>query len=364
MTINFKGFENWVEIFRGGAQIDSKGKQHDGDAIIDKAVSSFDPTFHEPPAVIGHPKDNAPGYAWVKEIKAVPDVKGTKTLFAKFDQVVPEFADAVSQGMYKKRSASFYDDGRLRHVGFLGAQPPAVKGLKNIAFADDGDGVTFEFSDPSPWTWGAIGGMFRAIREWIIEKDGKEKADSVIPEWNLDDIADEKSRAEQSTSKGEDDMEFSEFLEAFKFWKKAQGKDVDLGQPAVPAVKPVDDGKSFSEADIEAAKKQGAADAKKALAGEARQKEIRDFCEGLAKDGKIPPSWIKGGMVEFMQQLDAETDLDFAEGEKKNSLAYFKEFLEGLGKFEIFQELVTKEKAAGADDGADFAETADLTKYV
>ncbi|MCK4529320.1 hypothetical protein KAW18_18305, partial [candidate division WOR-3 bacterium] len=57
---NFKGFDDWIEIFKGGKQIDSNGVEHDGDALIDKAIAVFNPGIHEPPAVAGHPKDNAP----------------------------------------------------------------------------------------------------------------------------------------------------------------------------------------------------------------------------------------------------------------------------------------------------------------
>ena len=67
----------------------------------------------------------------------------------------------VAAGAFKKISASFYSPSSpqnpvpgvyyLRHVGFLGAQPPAVKGLRNPAFADGEDGViSFEEFTPNP----------------------------------------------------------------------------------------------------------------------------------------------------------------------------------------------------------------------
>ena len=139
--MKFKGFDDWIEIFRGGEQVDSTGKKHDGDKIIDNAIVTFDPEVHEPPLVVGHPKDNAPAFAWVEGLKeAVKD--GTKVLFAKFKQVVPEFEDLAMKGLFKKRSASFYPDGRLRHVGFLGAAPPAVKGLAELKFEDQEKDIT------------------------------------------------------------------------------------------------------------------------------------------------------------------------------------------------------------------------------
>jgi hypothetical protein len=195
------------------------------------------------------------------------------------------------------------------------------------------------------------------LREYIIEKDSKEAADTIIPDWDVDSIRDEATNTEEKES---DVMKFSEFLEAFKFWKKLEtdpGGDIPI--PAAGK-----DQKTFTEADIEAAKTSGAeaertkaetefAEKDRTAKREARTKEISDFCGTLVKDGKIPPSWIDSGLVSFMQGLDAEAEIEFSEGAKKSPLKYFQEFLEGFGKSSIFQELATKEKAG---EGSDFAE--------
>lgn len=77
-------------------------------------------------------------------------------LKAELHQVDPAFSEMVEKGRYKKISASFYLPNSesnpkkgflyLRHVGFLGAAPPAVKGLKNPIFAENEVGVV-DFSD-------------------------------------------------------------------------------------------------------------------------------------------------------------------------------------------------------------------------
>lgn len=68
-------------------------------------------------------------------------------LYAVPKQVNGEFADMVAQGAYKKVSAAFFMPTTpnnptpgvlyLRHIGFLGAVPPAIKGLKPIEFSGD-----------------------------------------------------------------------------------------------------------------------------------------------------------------------------------------------------------------------------------
>jgi hypothetical protein len=125
----------WVEIFRAGNYGD-KGKFDESD--LDNVIQNYDPSFHEAPACVGHPRDDSPAYGWVSRLMR----KGA-TLLAKFKDVDPAFEEAVKARRFPKRSAAFYvgSDGRisgLRHVGFLGGQPPEVKGLKNLSFDDAG----------------------------------------------------------------------------------------------------------------------------------------------------------------------------------------------------------------------------------
>lgn len=129
-----------IEIFKAGKRTDAHGVTFDITVSdLQQVVSGYDPAFHEAPAVIGHPVMNAPAYAWVKSLRMDGNV-----LKATLTQVDPEFGELIKQGRYKKVSASFYTPDSpsnpkkgswsLRHVGFLGAVPPAVKGLKEPVF--------------------------------------------------------------------------------------------------------------------------------------------------------------------------------------------------------------------------------------
>jgi len=400
---NFKGFDNWIEIFRGGKQIDSDGKEHDGNALIDRAIETFNPSYHEPPIVVGHPKDNAPAFGWVQGLK-----RSGNRLVAKVRDVVPEFEAIAKQGLYKKRSASFYSDGRLRHVGFLGAAPPAVKGLADLKF-DSGEAMaTFEFSASkedkaeqqarSEKYKIAIkdGGHVTKPGEWENVPDDQfldpvnyrypcpdaDQTRTAASYWGQADnraqyTSQERSIINERLNKfrkkfktgeyrREGKMKFSEFLDVVRFWKKVE-EDPDIELPALSAKqKPGDGGeKTFTEADIEAARKQAAdAEREKVTAEyaekttqaqrEAQHKEISDFCDDLILKEKIPPSLKDSGLVAFMQRLDGNSEINFAEGsDKKTPLKWFKEFLERMGKSPIFREMATKEKAGQA---AEFAE--------
>lgn len=120
------------EIFKAGKHTSDKGitKEYSIDDL-NFIASSYDPKVHEAPIVIGHPKDNSPAYGWVESLW----VQGEK-LFAKAKDIVPEFLDALKSKLYKKRSISLDNNGKLRHVGFLGGAVPAVKGLTDLQFSD------------------------------------------------------------------------------------------------------------------------------------------------------------------------------------------------------------------------------------
>lgn len=333
---DFKGFEDWVEIFRGGEQTDSMGRRHDGDELIDKAVASFDAARHEPPLVIGHPKENAPAWGWVAELKSGMK-NNVKSLLARFRQVQPEFEELVKAGRYKKRSASFYPDGSLRHVGFLGAAPPAVKGLADVGFAEAG--AVFEFGG-SEW---AVARIFRRLREWLIEKDGVETADRIVGDWEINDIqrdADQEMEAQAAP--------FNEKSGAAPLvGPTTEKKEADMPD------------KSFTEADMAAAVAKAKKDGKEEAAAEFAEKEkgrmaaerraqVDGLIQGGVKDGRILPAWVAMGLADFMAGLDAEEEISFSEdGGKKSHYAWFADFLAKLPKLVEFRELARKQDDHG-----------------
>lgn len=145
-----------IEIFRPGRHIDDAGGVHEfSDADVAGMVAAYDPAVREAPLTVGHPEHNRPAYGWVKRVAR----NEAGRLVVDTHQVEPQFAEMVAAGRFKKRSASFYPPQHpnnpkpgnwyLRHVAFLGAQPPAIAGLKD--FADDVAGtVSFSEGEPEP----------------------------------------------------------------------------------------------------------------------------------------------------------------------------------------------------------------------
>ena len=176
---------NWIPIFKTGEHTDSQGNTKTWtEAELDAIITKYRPGEHEAPAVIGHPKDNGPAWGWVEALK-----RDGHILYAKFKDLAPEFVDMVKKGLFKKRSISLYPDMTLRHVGFLGAMPPAVKGLPDVAFRDGG-GQIIEFNfdcnncrDARPCVCTNMNEIFRKEAKgmkWFDWLKGKAKAEGVV----------------------------------------------------------------------------------------------------------------------------------------------------------------------------------------
>lgn len=161
-------------------------------------ATAYNPAVHEAPLTIGHPAHDAPAYGWVKSLSFADGA-----LMADTEQSA-ELGELVSKGHYKKVSASFYTPAApgnptpgqwaLRHVGFLGAQPPGVKGLKAVSFAEREEGVV-TFGELPGYAGSYMASMLRKLREWFIDKEGLETADRILPDWEVESLREISQRA-------------------------------------------------------------------------------------------------------------------------------------------------------------------------
>jgi len=358
--MKFKGLTDWFEIFRTGTWTDAAGNTKTwSEQDLDTIAANYNPAEEEAPLVIGHPDTDSPAWGWVEGLKQAGGV-----LYAKGKQVVGEFEDMVKQGLFKRRSVRLTPDGtRLLHVGFLGAAAPAVKGLKNIAFDDRENGITIDYAIES-WTLETVARIFRSIRDWIIEKEGKEKADAIIPDWDVEYIKDEAREAESGFAQEQLKKEASIMNEVkTKIKNMLMSMGIDMSKVPDEAIPESGSAKLFTEAEVaaqvEAAKEQATTEAKQAkdsefakrektARAEARKAEIAAFCETLKKEGHMIPAWEKAGLQDFMQSLDGEEVIEFAAEAKASRLDWFKAFLGELPKVINFSEIATRDKDVSA----------------
>ena len=175
-----------IKIFKVGEHTDMNGvKRNYTREMLEKCVATYSPEIHEAPFVLGHPKHNDPAMGWADHLELDDD----GILWAYPKQLDADFAESVNAGKHNKVSASFYlpdspnnpTSGTLylRHVGFLGAQVPAIKGLGTVQFAEEETGIA-EFGD---WGHELAADLFRKWRDYLIDELGQEKADLIAPNW-------------------------------------------------------------------------------------------------------------------------------------------------------------------------------------
>ena len=345
--------KKFFEIFKSGTRTDNNGRTVTiTDADVAQAAAAYDPKLHEAPLVIGHPKTDAPAYGWVGGLHADGGV-----LSADFAQMDDDFVGLVQSGRYKKVSASFYPPDSpsnpkpgswyLRHVGFLGAQPPAVKGLSAINFAEDD--VYVEFSE---YAHRRAASIFRRLREWLIEQYDTATADKVVADWEIRDI-------EESAD-----------------WKPEPPTPA-FADPATPTDPETHENKETPmspEEQLTAEKAAREAAEKKAATAEAELKRLQDeqdrdlregkheqnaeFAEALVKEGRLKPA-DKALMVQVLDFADypEQTSVEFGEGSTIGEA--LRQFLRGLP--EVLPSGHHAKGAAPAATGglsADFAEAA------
>lgn len=308
------------QIFRAGSHTDANGiKRTITRTDLEATISAYDPKLHDAPAVIGHPDQTAPAYGWVRSMQLDGDI-----LIANFSDVDPAFKEMVNKRRFPKVSASFYPPNDpnnpkpgvwyLRHVGFLGAAAPAVKGLAPANFNEDDKAVTFtaDFSEDTA-----------ADVEPSEATDPEPNTPETNPETN--------PQPEQEAQVSKEEMD------AAKAVAEKEKARADAAEARI--------------AELEAAQKKAVVDAD--------HNAHADFAEQLAKDGKLPPAHkaLVTQVLDYIAHPESVT-ADFAEGDKSQPLTTaFKEMLSGLPAAN-FAEVATKEAAekATAPIPVEFAE--------
>jgi len=333
-----------IEIFRPGKHTATNGSRLEfTEDMLEASAAAYDPDVHEAPIVVGHPANDAPAYGW---ISGVSYAEGSLTAMPY--QVNASFAEQVKRGAYKKVSASFYapdSDANpvpgvyyLRHVGFLGAQPPALKGLRRVEFAGGDDGVvTVEFGE---YEDRVVARMFRRLREFILAKHGQEDADTILPGYEIDLLAEEAGRTDAPA--------YAERTPAPPTPAASKQEDDDMTNAAEAAAR-------AAELDErEAAIRQREAEFAERDAT-TRRTQIADFVSGLVEKGQVP-ALRKPAMVAFMETLrdGAEGAVEFAEAGddgkevpvKKSQLQLFKDMVAAMPALVSFGEVEGDEQPA------------------
>jgi len=317
--------KDWIAIFKTGTHTDSSGNTKTWTEQDLDRIAAYDSAKHEAPVVIGHPKDNAPAYGWAEALK-----RDGEFLYAKLKDLVPEFVDMVKKGMFKKRSISLYPDGTLRHIGFLGAMPPAIKGLPDVAFSDEGS-ITIDFS--------AAENRKEEHKMSFWERLKKKLADSGISFSDLFGSETPPVLYTEADIQGKVDAAVSTALKA---------KETEFSEK----VASLDEQRRKKDEDLKSRE-----EALKAKETEGKKAAIASFAEDLKKKGILTPAMEKLGMgvTAFMQTIaEVGTTVEFGEGDSKGSqspLEFMQAFLSALPPQITFREVAGRQTDAGGAGG-------------
>ena len=295
-----------IEIFRIGAHTPEIGAKE-----LSDIAAHYDKSKHEAPITKGHPKSNAPAYGWIEELFVRGD-----SLYALPAQVDKSFEDEVGKGAYKKISASFYLPGAsanpipgkysLRHVGFLGAQPPAVKGMKAAEFNDSPDDyATYDFNDSNQ-----------------SNNDG---------DINMNDS--------DTTSMGTFLGAFAKAL-GLSSAKETVSPSVDNADGVKPAAVSSQDTTDLDKREAQLKAREQAIAEREAKAARA---DSTEFVESLIKEGKLLPAH-KETVINLLESINAKDTVSFDEDGSiitKSKLDATKAFLKALSKQVNYDEVTS-----------------------
>lgn len=321
-----------IQIFKAGKHTAMSGVALSfSESDLQAMVNAYDPAVHEAPIVIGHPQTDDPAYGWAKSLSFADGV-----VAAEPQQLDPEFSEMVNAGRFKKVSASFYTPDSpnnpvpgvyyLRHIGFLGAQAPAVKGLKSASFAASEEGV-IEFSD---WDMLSTVSIFRRIREFIITKFGIEEADKTISIYELDNMQNSAAQEDQDPN----------YLPSYSEPKPKGDEMSDVDKKRLADLEAENTQLKTANAKFEAEKAQFAEMQAKQKVETAHAENV-SFAEALVKAGKLLPVNQALTVVLLDKFASDETKVEFGEGADKKTdtpLAFYKAQLEASPKLVNFSE--------------------------
>jgi hypothetical protein len=318
----------WMEIFRAGDYI-AAGKGVITAADLGRVVRNYDPTYHEAPETLGHRADDQPAYGWIDALT----LDGDK-LLARERQVDPKFEEARKAGKFKKRSAAFYQDAAgnitgLRHLAWLGAGIPEVKGLQDIAFDDHGQKfIEVDFGEENPVATATEKTMPEQVKESVKAFFAELFSGSAAPKTFSEDDA-KRIATEAATAA------------AAPLQAKVTALETDLKAQTA----------KFAERETAIA------------GGEVKQRAVAAMTK-LKTAGKWVPAFEKMGLGLVFEELAASTKtVEFGEGDKKRKITALEtlvEFMEGLPKIvpggpRLVEAGVGKGKAGTGDPLSDAA---------
>lgn len=341
------------------------------DNLLTQLVTTYDPNKnHEAPAILGHdadkslrPNDGAPAHGWLTKL-----YKDAKGLFGDFS-ITEQMAEWIQSKLYKKLSISFYPASSpmspvpgkayIRHVAFLGAEPPVVKGLEPYILSEQIELMTVDITE-SP-------------RDWLIAllADGDKGYKDEIVAFKPEPDEENNYLVEGDAIKGifvnEQGIEFDfiiekvgdEYIREFKpvdaaLADEIQNEEAGLNTEPSEMAEELIDNEPYDMNEAEAEDAAELAELRRELA-EMRNRlemaedmklmaELNNYTDDLYKEGRLMKGSVKPAeLSEFMFSLAKQDSLTvkLSETEQDTALNWFKKFVNNLPKPIEMSEIAT-----------------------
>ena len=302
----------WCEIFTSGRHKDSKGNIRDWTkSDLEEIKSNFYTKNPDAPICCGHPKSNSPAYGWVDDLKIEDDINKISHLYASYKDVQPEFKEAYNRGLFKTRSISLTPDLVLRHVAFLGAQTPAIKGLEQFCFADCTEEILIEFEESSK----------------SLSFDDKENAGTLTNTGTSNEANSKENNGQSSIEDGlgaaqpqpHQINEENTNMKGQEMSEEELRKEIAAKDDTIAALqKQIDDAKKLADT-----------------------KNFEDFCDKAIQDGNILPAQ-KNDVLNILFACN-DSSINFDDGSEKPATEVFQNFVKSLKQID-FEEIATPQK--------------------
>lgn len=344
------------------------------EADLDKVVENTD-LSKEPQFVIEHPVDDSVGFGTIEKL-----VRVGSYLFALPKTVDEKFKSAVNSGKFPGRSCALDEKSfGLKSIGFLPPQiAPAVSGLGDYSFSSaesanklnlflpgveshfaeiTNDKYEFAEYEVSSWPFRTIRVMFRNLKNKWIELYGKEEADKIFPEWDIEESGNapviwDSNDTEFSSNKNKDGEMINQKFDTSKI------ADPSV-RAAYEALQTLNEQQSIQ---LQAATKK-ISDAEAA----SNRSEVLAFCESEEMKTKVLPA-DKDKVVNLLLSVKEKGVIEFSAADNTkvqlNTYEFLKETLKKLPNVIEFGGEIAVDGAA-ADKVPEYMQTAqDMAKYV
>ena len=321
--------DKWIDVFKVGEHTDSAGDtqkwtQEDLNEIVDLYNNQPEEERHRAPATAGKHQDDTSlvAYGWVKALKTEDG-----HLYAQFEKIDTDFFNMVNEGKFNTVSIALYPNKLLQHVAFLGAIPPAVKGLVPPMFSERGNATNFSY--------------YRT-------KDFSENKGTNLMEEFIQAVVKE-LKLKYGTEVAADALAIMTRLQP----EILPAKEEDTPEPEAPETAPVKEEKKFSESEEFKALQiqvENEREAREKLQKQLQAERDAKYFSEKMNAGILLPKQIKLAENVLTVIREPKESYHFSEGSQvQTGEDAFKEFINSMPKQIEFNEFATKKTQVEID---------------